>query len=95
MVSYWFRSGLLEGHQRDRHAAVWVRFMEDRLNGSADLKPDMVYVTEAPEVLGITKKQMQEKIRAGRLITYRLKKGKLWRWYVQIPVEHIARADES
>ena len=95
MVSYWFRRGLLEGHQRDRHAAVWVRFMEDRLDGFADLKPDMVYVTEAPEVLGITKKQMQEKIRAGRLITYRLKKGKLWRWYVQIPAEHIARADKS
>jgi DNA invertase Pin-like site-specific DNA recombinase len=90
MVSYWFRLGLIEGHQRKSNTPVWVRLAEDdvpRLDGSAQLEQDMVPVREAPEKLGLTDEQMQAEVRAGRLVTYRLKIGDRWQWYVRMPVE--------
>lgn len=92
MVAYWFRRGLLVGHQRGRQAALWVRLTDDdvlRLNGSASLEPDMVPVGEAPRTLGIAREKMHEEIRSGRLLTYRLSVNNRWRWYVQIPAERL------
>jgi DNA invertase Pin-like site-specific DNA recombinase len=92
MVAYWFRQGLLVGHQRKPQARLWVRLTDDdllRLNGSASLGPDMVPVGEAPGVLGITKEQMHEEIRAGQLLTYRLLVKNRWRWYIQLPAEQL------
>jgi DNA invertase Pin-like site-specific DNA recombinase len=89
-VAYWFRQGLIVGHQRGRQAALWVRLTDDdvkRLNGSARLTSDMVPVGEAPQALGITKEKMHEEIRAGRLLAYRLFVRNRWRWYVQLPAE--------
>jgi DNA invertase Pin-like site-specific DNA recombinase len=98
MVSYWFRLGLIEGHQRKYNAPVWVRLTEDdipRLDGSAQLEKDMVPVRKAPEMLGLEDKQIRAEIRAGRLITYRLKIKNRWQWFVRIPAEQVARAIKS
>lgn len=98
MVAYWFRLGLIEGHQRKRQAAVWVRLTKDdipRLDGSTLLQPNMVPVKEAPAVLGITDERMREEIRAGQLLTYRLLIKNRWKWHVQIPEEQVTPATKQ
>ncbi len=90
IVSHWFRQGLIVGHQNQRRSPLWVRLTEEdtlRLNGSASLLLDMVPVQEAPEALGMELEHMREEIRAGRLLTYRLRIKNQWRWYVQLPAE--------
>jgi len=90
MIAYWFRKGLLPGHQRQPQAAVWVRLTEEdisRLNGSASLQSGMVPVQQVPEALDMTPEQMRDEIRAGRLLTYRLIINNRWQWYVQLPTE--------
>lgn len=98
MVSYWFRLGLIEGHQRKPQTPVWVRLTEDdvpRLDGSTSLQPGMVPVGEAPRVLGVTDEQMRQEIRDGRLLTYRLFIKNRWQWYVQVPAEQTTLTTES
>lgn len=88
MIAYWFRQGLLIGHQRASRAALWVRLTDDdfqRLNGAAQLCDDLIPIPEAPKMLGLTPEQMRADIRAGELLTYRLRIKNRWRWYVQIP----------
>lgn len=90
MITQWFQRGLLAGYQSRPQSPVWVNLTEQdipRLKGLASLSSDMVPVQEAPEVLGMTPEQMRDKIRAGRLLTYRLFIKNHWRWYVQIPTE--------
>jgi DNA invertase Pin-like site-specific DNA recombinase len=88
MICDWYRRGLLVGHQRRVGTPLWVLLDNEvlrRLDGSADLLPDMVPVQEAPVVLSMTKEQMTSEIREGRLLTYRLFLNHRWRWYVQTP----------
>jgi hypothetical protein len=90
MIAYWFRRGLLVGHQRKPQTPLWVRLTDEdrlRLDGSATLEPDMVHLSDAPEVLKITEEQMHREIRAGHLLTYRLMVKNRWRWYVQLPAQ--------
>ena len=94
MICDWFRRGLLVGHQRRVGTPLWVRLTEEdlrRLDGSASLGPDMVTLQEAPAVLGLTKEQMGQEIREGRLLTYRLRIKNRWRWHVQLPAEESTR----
>lgn len=91
IVTHWFRQGLIAGHQHKRLSPLWVRMTEEdilRMNGSASLHPDMVPVQEAPEALGMEPEHMRDEIRAGRLLTYRLRIKNQWRWYVQLPAGH-------
>jgi len=90
MINDWFRRGLLVGHQRRSGSPLWVRLSDEdvaRLDGSASPGPDMLPLSEAPAALGITAEQMREEIRAGRLLTYRLRLKNRWRWFVQRPAE--------
>jgi DNA invertase Pin-like site-specific DNA recombinase len=90
MIADWFRRGLLIGQQRQIKAPLWIRLThedEQRLNGSASLQADMVALKDAPPALGMTLEQMRDEIRAGRILTYRLRINNCWRWYVQRPAQ--------
>jgi hypothetical protein len=97
MIADWFRRGLLVGQQRQIKAPLWIRLTEEderRLNGSASLQADMLPLKEAPAALGMTLEQMRDEIRAGRILTYRLRINNCWRWYVQpVPAERVTRRD--
>jgi len=94
MVADWFRRGLLAGHQRRPGTPLWIRLTDEdvgRLDGSASRQPDMVPLRRAANALGMTAEEMQAEIRAGRLLTYRLRVGKQWRWFVRVPAEQGTR----
>jgi DNA invertase Pin-like site-specific DNA recombinase len=85
MVAYWFRQGLLVGHQRRRQTALWVRLTDDdrhRLDGSSSLQPDMEPLPDVVRALSLTTEQLRAEIQAGRLLPYRLWIKNRWRWYV-------------
>jgi DNA invertase Pin-like site-specific DNA recombinase len=90
MIADWFRRGWLVGHQPRPGTPVWVRLTpqdRQRLDGSACLTPDMIPLAQATAVLHLSPEQLQEEIRAGRLVTYRLLIKNRWRWFVRPPVE--------
>lgn len=98
MVSDWFRRGLLAGSQLEKKAPIWLRLESEdigRLDGSAALQADMLPLGEAPAALGMTTPEMQVEIRAGRLKTYRLRHGKQWRWYVQLPAPNETHRNDT
>lgn len=89
MVADWFRRGYLIGHQLRPGAPLWVRLTDadhQRFDGSASLTPDLVPVQQAPLALGLSLEALQLEVRAGCLLTYRLRINHRWRWYVQRPV---------
>jgi hypothetical protein len=97
MIHAWFRQGLIEGHQREKKKALWVRLTEDdvkRLNGSTPLRPGLVEICEAARILGITTEQVWEQVRAQQLVPYRLVIKNRWRWCVQLSAEPVGRATE-
>lgn len=86
MVSYWFRHGILVGHQRQPQTPVWVRLTEEdirRLDGSTPPRPELVPINEAAHRLALTVEQVWEQIRAGRLVPYRLRIKNRWLWHVE------------
>jgi hypothetical protein len=95
-VTIWFRQGILHGHQRKPGSSVWVRLSEEdliRLNGSTSHRPDLIAVRQAAQRMGVTTEEVWEEVRAGRLIPYRLRTGKHWRWHVQLPAEPLSTRD--
>jgi DNA invertase Pin-like site-specific DNA recombinase len=95
-VTIWFRQGVLDGHQRKPGSSVWVRLSgEDqrRLDGSTSPRLDLITVRQAAKRLGVTTEEVWELIRAGRLILYRLRAKKHWRWHVQLPTEPLCTRD--
>jgi hypothetical protein len=94
MIADWFRRGLLVGHQRQPGTPLWIRLTdqdERRLNGSAVLQPDMMPLNQAPTALGMTSEQLRDAIRAGQLLTYRLRVNNCWRWFVHGPTAQVTR----
>lgn len=94
MIVNWFHRGLLAGHQRQRHSPVWVRLAgEDlqRYDGSASRLPSMVPLSQIQEALGLDKTDLASAVQAGEVLTYRLREGKQWRWYVR-PLEELLPA---
>lgn len=89
-IAEWFRFGWLVGHQREVGSPLWIRVTEEdrrRWIGEESLEPDMVPVGKAPAVLGMSQEQVAAEVRAGRLLTYRIRIKKGWRWYVRVPAE--------
>lgn len=90
MIADWFRRGLLIGHQPRPGTPLWIRLTpqdQARLDGSASLTSDLIPLAEAPLALPLTPQQLDQEVRAGRLLTYRLLIQNRWRWYIQRPVE--------
>lgn len=86
-VAYWFRQGLIVGQQRRPRTALWIRLTDadrQRWDGSTQLQEDMIPLPEVPQALGLTSEQMKIEVQVGRLLTYRLRVKKRWRWYVRI-----------
>jgi hypothetical protein len=89
-IAEWFRFGWLVGHQRQVGSPLWIRVTEDdrrRWTGEVPLAPDMVPVGNASAVLRMSQAQMAAEVHAGRLLTYRIRIKKGWRWYVRVPAE--------
>jgi DNA invertase Pin-like site-specific DNA recombinase len=89
-IAEWFRFGWLAGHQRQVGSPLWVRLTDDdrrRWTGGDPLSPDMVPVGKAAAALGMSQEQVSAQVRAGRLLTYRVRIKNRWRWYVRVPVE--------
>ncbi len=85
MIVDWFHRGLIAGHQRQRRSPIWVRMDEEdvqRYDGSASLLPSMVPLPEVQEALGLDPAQLASAVQAGQVLTYRLREGQQWRWYV-------------
>lgn len=86
MIVDWFHRGLIVGHQRQRRSPVWVRLTEQdalRYDGSASLSPTLVPLPQVTASLGMDQAQLASAVQAGQVLTYRLREGKQWRWYVQ------------
>jgi DNA invertase Pin-like site-specific DNA recombinase len=87
-IAEWFRFGWLVGHQRQVGSPVWIRVTEDdrrRWTGEEAFGSGMVPVGEAPAALGMSQEQLVAEVRAGRVLTYRLRIKNRWRWYVRVP----------
>jgi DNA invertase Pin-like site-specific DNA recombinase len=98
MINDWFRRGLLVGHQRQPGSPLWVRMTDAdvaRLDGSAALTPDMLPLSEAATMLGITAAEMVARVRDGWLLTFRVRVGHRWRWLVRVSDRHIQPADSQ
>ncbi len=88
MVCEWYRRGRLVGYQERVRTGVWVRLTEDdlyRYGGSAPLTLDLILETDAPTALGLTPQEIRQRVQVGQLLTFRLWRNHLWRWYVQRP----------
>ena len=88
VIADWYRRGLLVGHQRQPGSPMWIRLSaqdEQRWNGSASLRPDLLPLADAPAALGLTCAQLAEQVRSGQVFTYRLFIRNCWRWYVEVP----------
>jgi len=96
MIADWFHRGLIAGHQRRRRCPIWVR-MDDqdirRYDGSVPLDPDMVPLPQVPETLGMSQDQLRDAVHNGQALTYRLREGRQWRWYVQLVAAQSTRKD--
>lgn len=96
MINDWYRRGRLVGHQRRPGTPLWVRMTEAdvaRLDGSAPLTPEMIPLAEAQAALGITGEELGARVRAGQLLTFRVRVGHRWRWFVQVPDEQEQSSD--
>jgi DNA invertase Pin-like site-specific DNA recombinase len=85
MISDWFHAGLLPGHQRCRGAALWVRLDDETLScldGSASLRPEMLPLDTAPQTLGLDPDQFRATIQAEKLLPFRIRCGKHFKWFV-------------
>jgi hypothetical protein len=59
MITAWFHQGFIQGVQRRRGSAVWVRLSQEdlhRLDGSASFQPGMLPLEEAQDRLRVLKK---------------------------------------
>ena len=87
MIVDWFHRGLIAGHQRQRRSPIWVRLDEEdrqRYDGSSSLLPSMVPLPHVQESLGLDPTQLASAVQDGQVLTYRLREGKQWRWYVRL-----------
>jgi DNA invertase Pin-like site-specific DNA recombinase len=86
MISSWFQQGLLSGHQRIPGGWLWIRLNDDdlsRLDGSANLSPEMIPFGDSPRLLGQSPDQIRDMIRAGRFRPYRLRTNQsAWTWFL-------------
>jgi hypothetical protein len=85
MISDWFHSGLIQGHQRRPGASLWVRLDDDdlrRLDGSATLLPEMLPLETAPHSLDLDPDQFRATIQIQKLLPYRIRAGKQFKWFV-------------
>jgi DNA invertase Pin-like site-specific DNA recombinase len=97
MVCEWYRRGRLAGYQERIRSAVWVRLTEDdlyRYGGSAPLTADLILEAQAPAALGITPQEIRQQVQSGELLTYRLWRNHVWRWYVCRPTANPQRLDQ-
>jgi DNA invertase Pin-like site-specific DNA recombinase len=86
MIADWFHRGLIAGHQRQPRSPIWVRMDDEdvrRYAGSASLAPSMVPLPQVEQTLGLDPAQLARAVQAGQVLTYRLRDGQQWRWYVQ------------
>ena len=90
----WYRRGLLPGRQRQRAAPVWIHWDEalyHRVSGQAppDLlawpgaQPALVPLGQAAAQYGLTPEQLKAALKSDNYLTWRLKHGRQYRWYVQ------------
>ena len=96
MVCEWFRRGRLVGYQEHVRTGVWLRLTDDdryRYGGSAPLTPDLILEADAPAALNLTPDQIRQQVQAGQLLTYRLWRNHVWRWYVQRPAANPQLSD--
>lgn len=95
-ITIWFRQGILQGHQRKPGSSLWVHISEEdrqRLIGSTSPNPSLVTVRRAADRLGMTTEQVWAEVRAGRMVAYRLRAGKHWRWHIQLPAGSLSTTD--
>ena len=88
MIADWFRRGLLTGHQREPGTPLWVRLSNDdlrRLDGSADYQPQMIPIAVALPKLGLQPTELRAALATGHLLSFRLKHGNGWRWFILAP----------
>jgi DNA invertase Pin-like site-specific DNA recombinase len=93
-IAEWFRFGWLVGHQRQVGSPVWIRVTDEdrrRWTGAESVGPTMVPVGEAPDALGMSRELVAAEVRAGRVLTYRMRIKNRWRWYVRVPAERATR----
>lgn len=98
MISFWYRRGVLAGHQRGGGSPLGVGLTEEdieRLRGSTPLRAGLMTVSEAAQEFGKTVGQVWEEVRAGGLVLYRLKVKHRWRWCVSVPAERGTHTGES
>lgn len=91
MVCDWYRRGRLVGYQERPRTGVWLRLTDDdryRYGGSAPLTPDLILEAEAPAALELTPQEIRQQVQAGQLLTFRLWRNHVWRWYVQRPASN-------
>jgi DNA invertase Pin-like site-specific DNA recombinase/ribosomal protein L34E len=88
MICEWYRRGRLVGYQERKRTGVWVRLTAAdlaRYAGDAPLTPDLILEAQAPAALGLSPEEIRHQVQAGQLLTYRLWRNHVWRWYVQRP----------
>lgn len=85
MISAWFHAGLIHGRQRRIGASLWVCLNDNdlrRLDGSATLNPEMLPFETAPQTLGLDPDQFRAMLKTEKLLSYRIRVGKQFRWFV-------------
>ncbi len=86
MIAHWFHRGLIAGHQRQPRSPIWVRLADEdvpRYDGSASLSPSMTPLAQAQETFALDQAQMASAVQAGQVLTYRIREGRQWHWYVR------------
>lgn len=87
----WFRRGLLPGRQRRSGSPVWIRLDEGLVyrvsgvapRGLAQEQPKMVPLPQATAWFNLSAQALKTALKNGRFLTWRLKYGCHWRWYLQ------------
>ena len=78
-------AGRLPGARPHRRLAAPYRDDRYRYGGAAPLTPDLILEADAPAALNLTPDEIRQQVQAGQLLTYRLWRNHVWRWYVQRP----------
>jgi DNA invertase Pin-like site-specific DNA recombinase len=88
VVSDWCRCGFLHAEQKSALDPRWIRLTEEdlaRLDGSRAAQGyGRWQLREAQRVLGLTKEELYQQVREGRLIAYRAHIGDHWEWRVDL-----------
>jgi DNA invertase Pin-like site-specific DNA recombinase len=88
MVCEWYRRGRLVGYQERVRTGVWVRLTAedlDRYGGAAPWSEALIPEADAPGTLGLSAEALRQQVQAGQLLTYRLWRNHVWRWYLRRP----------